>query len=359
MLHPDALQQKLNILLHPLGLVYGLGMHLRAKAYSHGLVKVYEPSIPCVAIGNIAWGGTGKTPLTEWLLLWAKSQGLKACVLSRGYKGKAPHYPLLIGPDTPACQAGDEPVLLHKAHPEAHIVVDPKRARGAAYAESTLHPDILLLDDGMQHLAMGRHLNLVLLRPQDVGQAWNRVIPAGQWRESRAALSRADAFFVKATAAEFDTLQEKLDAKVHAYGKPVFSFSLEPYALRALNNTAEQTPNSLAGKDYVLVTAVGNPQDVYASLTKAVGTPPSQHRVYPDHHAFSPQEQQELATLARQGLPLVCTAKDAVKLENLSAGVWVTQTRLRFGPALWSACGFPAWWQTWWQGQQKRPSQSL
>jgi tetraacyldisaccharide 4'-kinase len=94
---------------------------------------------------------------------------------------------------------------------------------------------LFILDDCFQHLALGRHLDLVLLTPEDLGRDWDRVFPVGRWRESRRALARASAFLVKAPAAEFAAARERIEARLGAYGRPVFQFDLHISGLTALS----------------------------------------------------------------------------------------------------------------------------
>ena len=143
-------------------------MKARRFLWEKGLFKDFTPAYPCVAVGNIAWGGSGKTPLVDWLLSRTAKQGLEAVVLTRGYGAHPPVLPFPVSPASTAEEAGDEPLMLRLRHPAAAILVDPVRARAARLAEQTLNPDLLVLDDGFQHLAVRRHLNLVLLRPEDL-----------------------------------------------------------------------------------------------------------------------------------------------------------------------------------------------
>ena len=199
--HP--LQNILAPLLLPLSLLYGV-----AGRWKRALTMVrWKSSRPCVAIGNISWGGTGKTPVTDWLLAWADRKGLRAAVLTRGYGAKPSRLPLLVESGTPASECGDEPLMLSRRHPRAAVMVDPERGRaGRALEASDAAPDIFFLDDGFQHVRAGRDLDLVLLDQDDVRFSplpgrppsnWNRIIPAGTWREPVSALHQAAAFLVK------------------------------------------------------------------------------------------------------------------------------------------------------------------
>ena len=381
--------KSLSPLLRPLSLPYALLMAKRRKLYERGVLPSFIPQCPCVAVGNIAWGGTGKTPFAAWLLDWAGQRGLKAVVLTRGYGGNPGKKPLLVRAGTGAEQAGDEPLMLAQSFPEASVLVYPKRSESARYAHNHLDPDLLILDDGMQHLGMGRHADIVLLRPEDLEGGWDRVIPSGSWREGASALSAATVFAIKADAEELARLAPVAEKRLSAFGKGLFSFTLVPSGLRRLLNkdahhhtsgrapecppcaeagqAAEHSQDRRAQEDsplhipeqeyhdrpYILVSGVGDPTLVEESATRVMGRPPLQHFDFEDHHPYSAADVQAIVKLSAAPLPVVCTAKDAVKLQEFredwgNTPVWVMETELRFGPSLFSDHSFPQWWQNWW-----------
>lgn len=367
--------------LRPLSLPYAGIMRRRRLLYNQGKLPAYAPSCPCVSIGNIAWGGSGKTPLAAWLLSWAREQRLKAVVLTRGYKGKPGPQPLLVRADSPCERAGDEPLMLARAFPESSVLAHPARALSARYAENHLKPDLLILDDGMQHLAMRRAMDIVLLRPEDLDEEWNRAIPSGPWREGAAALSAATAFALKAEPEEAAALEPLARERLSAFGKPVFFFSLAPLGLSPLLSGSEPdgepdeeqdarhgadgsgqpflVPRELySGAPYILLSGVGNPAGVERTAARLMGRPPVQHFDFADHHPYTVQEIQVVVKMSAAPLPVVCTAKDAVKLRPLASAfgvvpVWVLETALEFGPALFTDESFPAWWQARWQELRK------
>lgn len=367
----------LSPVLRPLGMPYAKVMQWRRQLYATGRLAVAAPVCPCVSVGNIAFGGTGKTPLVSWLLEEARRAGRKAVVLSRGYRAKPGPEPLLVRCDTPVEKAGDEPLMLARQHPEAAVLVHPKRALSARYAAEHLAPDLMILDDGMQHLAVKRDLDLVLLRPDDLEGDWNRVIPSGPWREGVTALNAASAFLIKAGPEEFARLEPQLRRRVQGYERPVFSFELEPVGLRPLfsagGGPGEDAPGEeepghqepgggatgcvAAGETpfdgaYALLSGVGNPAGVEASATRFMGRPPLQHFDFPDHHAYTGTEVQAVLKMLPVPLPVLTTAKDAVKLAAFAplfanSPAYVLHSRAVFGPALFCSQDFPAWWRAW------------
>lgn len=344
-----ALQKALRPVLTPLGAVYSGIMAARRALYERGALARWSPPAPCVAVGNIGWGGTGKTPLCGWLLSWAAGRGLRAVLLTRGYGARAKSHPYLVPPGGLAEEAGDEPLLLAREHPGAAVVVDPLRARGGRFAAGKLSPGFYLLDDGFQHLAVERDLNLVLLRAEDLGDQWGRVIPAGSWREGPSALSRAGAFLLKVGPKTLARLEKPLTARLGGLGKPVFSFALEPTAVRRV--TDNERRGGFEGAPYVLVSGVGNPGQVERTATTFLGRTPARHLVFGDHHFFT---KRDVARILQEARALgcghvLCTPKDAVKLGPMADETfWTLDLEVRFGPSLFTQARFDEWWDRRW-----------
>ncbi len=352
-----SLQRRFRPLLRPAATAYETVMRLRARRYADTPDKRYRAACPVISVGNIAWGGSGKTPLVDYLLDRAAKAGAGAVVLARGYKARPPELPYPVRPDADPALAGDEPLLLARRHPEALVLVDPKRRRAAAWAEEKAGPRLFVLDDGMQHLDMRRDLDLVLLRPDDLLTEWNRVIPAGSWREGKEALARADAFFLKADPEIFSVLAATAEQRLRPYAKPLFSFFLKPAGLSRLTLAPSDAPEKapdLGGREYALTCAVGSPDQVLKTAESLLGKAPAFTKNFADHHAYT---ETDADALAAPGLPLVCTAKDAAKLAPLlprfgRTPVWVLETELIFGPALFTDKNFDAWWAEQWDRLQ-------
>lgn len=344
-------QRSLAPLLSPAGKAYAALMALRAGAYARGLKSSRRPKSFCVSVGNIAWGGSGKTPLADWLLTWGADRGLTTALLSRGYGGRSEKRPLPVKAHTDPAESGDEPLMLARRHPDSYILADPKRRRALDWLEANTTADFIVLDDGMQHLAVRRDLNLVLLRAEDLGpEAWGKVIPAGEWREGPSALARASAFLLRQSAAGFAGQEAEVEARLAAYGKPVFSFDLVPVGLLPLNG--QSAPGrDLGGRPYALATGVGSPERVADSALTLLGYAPAETFIYPDHHKFTPAD---LKRLRKTGLPMLLTAKDAVKIRPPAVGdgeleAYVLESRVAFGPWLFCEDDFSDWFARRWQ----------
>jgi tetraacyldisaccharide 4'-kinase len=182
-------------LLIPLSLPYALIQRLRVGLYRCGILKSRHLPRPVISIGNITVGGTGKTPVTAWIARFLLSNGLKVAVLSRGYGGALEGRTAIVSDGREilltAEQCGDEPYLLASSIPGLIVVIGSDRHSAGSLALEQLSPDIFLLDDGFQHLALQRDLNILLLdsvRPFGNGN----ILPAGMLREPQSAALRAD-----------------------------------------------------------------------------------------------------------------------------------------------------------------------
>lgn len=352
-------QRALFPLLYPFSKIYSFAMSYRRKQYEAGAKEQFSPKAPCVSVGNISWGGSGKTPVVSWLLEWAERNHYSPVVLTRGYKASPPKTPYLVTPDSTAAQAGDEPVMLANAHRKARIVVDPIRMRSGAWAEKSLRPELVVLDDGFQHLAVKRDLNLVLLKPDDLTTEWDRVIPAGSWREDESALSQAHAFLIKADS--LAPLKSDIKEKLGKYGVPVFSFSLVPQRLVPVSEAASEVfekakekHRPVALENYILFNGVGEPAQVEETAKKFMGRSPYKHQRYADHHTYT---EAEIAEMGNVGLPLVCTPKDAVKVPDvLGIEVWTFALRTKFGDSMFTVKTFEDWWKEQWDAMRETSS---
>jgi tetraacyldisaccharide 4'-kinase len=330
---PDLhdLHRRLGPALGPFGPLYGQAMRLRRWAYETGRLTSWRPSCPVVSVGNIGMGGSGKTPLCGHILRWAGSREEHAVVLTRGYGARPRRLPLLVTRTADPAECGDEPLLLARSHPLARVIVDPRRIRSGPWAYERFDPDFVLLDDGFQHLPVARDLDLVLVTPDDLGAGWNRVCPAGTWREGQSALTRASAFLVKVLPGARPELAGDMKRRLERFGKPVFTFALKPKGLMRLDGTLRAA--DLGGEDYVLAAGIADPAQAAATAQRLLGKAPREVLAFPDHHAFTAADLLRIHTAAGAD-HVVVTAKDAVKLARLAGteGFWSLRTELAFGP---------------------------
>jgi len=345
-----TLQRAFGPILKPFAWAYGFGMAVRAGFYNRGLIPTWEPDALTISVGNIGWGGTGKTPMAGWLLDWSERHGLGAVLLTRGYRAKPVSYPYLVKPGALPEEAGDEPLMLAREHPKSHVIVDPDRTRGGKWAMKQFRPRMVILDDGFQHMAVKRHLNLTLLRVDDLGEDWNKVIPAGSWRETASALNRADAFMIKVGPKNFKRIRPNIEQRLGPFRKPVFTFQVVPTGLRNVLHGNVTVDFNRA--NYLLVTGVGDPKLVQQTAKNYLGYAPIKHITYRDHHVYTKQDVMEMQAVAHKlGCEaILCTPKDAVKLGPMCTDdFWQFDLRIDFGPStIGSETTFERWWNRRW-----------
>jgi len=295
-------------MLRPLAALYRLAVTRRAVAYAQGRRATWQPPVPVIVVGNITLGGTGKSPLVAWLTRFLGERGWSPGILSRGYGGRSAHYPLLLDAATPVAACGDEPRMLAD-QTGVPVVVDPDRVRGARRLLAA-GCDILISDDGLQHLALGRDLELVVVDGRR-GFGNGHCLPAGPLREPLARLDTVDAVVVNGEPA-------------FAAPSAAFTMTLEPAAWRRLDDGRQLPPASapFAGPVHA-VAGIGHPARFFATL-QALGVEPIPH-AFADHHRFTAADLR-----FADARPLVMTAKDAVKCRSLApADSWVLEVEAR------------------------------
>jgi tetraacyldisaccharide 4'-kinase len=264
--------------------------------------KQQHVSIPVVVVGNISVGGTGKTPLLIALVKHLQSKGFTPGVISRGYGGEATHYPLLLDPTTRVHESGDEPLSIYQQTGCA-VCVDVDRV-AAARALEQLGCDILLSDDGLQHYRLGRSLEIVVIDGQR-GLGNGFCLPVGPLREPPSRLTGVDMVVINSAT-------QHLDLPVDQH----FSMAIVP---QAWYDVKYQHPFALhhlpASTRVNAVAGIGNPQRFYSTLTD-LGLVPVEHD-FPDHHNY-----QEADFNFADSLPVVMTAKDAVKCQEFARDDW-------------------------------------
>ncbi len=312
-----------NILL-PLTPLYRGAVRARIAAYRRGWLSSSRLPAPVISVGNLTFGGTGKTPTVIALVRDLVRRGRHPAVLTRGYGRSTTEPVVLIGPDPDISvgAAGDEPLELANRLPGVPVVVDADRVRGGIEA-LTRGADILVLDDGYQHLRLERNLNLALV---DAGDPWGggRMPPGGRLREPIDGLARADAVLVtKVPTNEAGVVNEIRRVVSEVAPKiPVLAARLEPTSVRRPKGPAD--PGVLADARVLAVAALGRPEG-FAELLRGAGARVVETRWFADHHLFTTTEIDEaVGRAAELDAVVVTTAKDAVKMPPDTA-VWVVE----------------------------------
>ena len=301
--------------LSPLSNLYGRAVALRAKWYASGRIAARALPRPSISVGNLTFGGTGKTPFTEFLARRFRFEGRCPAILSRGY-GRRSRGVVVVsageGPLVSPEEGGDEPVAMARATSGVVIVVGERRADAARRA-ADLGADLFLLDDGFQHLAVSRDVNLLLLDARDPFGG-GRLPPAGRLREPIAALARADAIvFTRvdrgAPAPEALDAIERLHPTV-----PRFHARIRPSGLRDEDGAAVD-PATLGERRAIAVCGVARSAE-FASTLADLGLAAEERLEFRDHQRYRERHLARIRNAAeRAGASFVVTTeKDAVKL---------------------------------------------
>jgi tetraacyldisaccharide 4'-kinase len=310
----------LAIALAPLALAFGAVAALRRGLYRHGVLVAVCLPVPVIVVGNIAVGGTGKTPLVAALAAALSARGFRPGCVSRGYgrreEAGAPAA-LRVGPEASADEVGDEPLLLARRGIPVAVGRDRVAAARLLLA-GTPACDVVIADDGLQHYRLARDLEIAVVDAErGLGNGW--LLPAGPLREPGTRLAGVDAVVVNGA-----------DAPRPGLPVAAYAMALVPGPLRRVDGTSGQADAGTLGGRVHAVAGIGNPSRFFAGLN-ALGFDAIAHP-FPDHHRYA------AADLAfGDDLPVVMTEKDAVKcLSFADERCWYLPVEAKLDPALLS-----------------------
>jgi tetraacyldisaccharide 4'-kinase len=291
-------ESPLWLLLLPLSWLYGLVSGVIRLSYRLGIKKAWRAPVPVAVVGNLTAGGNGKTPVAIWLVEQLQQHGIKAGVVSRGYGGKAAHYPLLLTSDTTPDEAGDEPVLIFQ-RTGAPVAVSPSRSDAVQALLAAHDLQIIITDDGLQHYRLARDVEIVVIDGvRRFGNGW--WLPAGPMRERASRLKSVDAIIVNGGVPRAGEIPMQL--------RPGMAVNLK---------TGEKRSVSLL-TDVVAMAGIGHPPRFFATL-ESCGVQPVKTVALGDHQALSAADVQAIATHKQT---LVMTEKDAVKCRAFAEENW-------------------------------------
>ncbi len=322
-----------NIFLVPISAAFGAVTRTRLMLYRTGALRTQKIDAPVISVGNITAGGTGKTPLVAWLARRAAQTGKRVCILTRGYGRANPSQQVLVsdgaGPLAGAREAGDEPRLLAEMLKGVSAVIsNADRVAAARWAMENLSSSVFILDDGFQHLAIARDLNLVAV---DATNPWGggRLLPRGRLREPLDGLRRADAIILTRANLVPDINSIRAEAERLSKGCPVLVSQTRTVRARqladdlsdeetTLKNDEEQAVAESLPQPVAAFCALGSPQTFFAHL-HGDGYTLAHTKSYRDHHVYTQSDVDMLTLEARErgARALLTTAKDAVKLRGL------------------------------------------
>jgi tetraacyldisaccharide 4'-kinase len=314
-----------NLVLSPLSVAYAAVTRLRTAAYKKGLLKTTKLPVPVLSIGNITAGGTGKTPLVARVSRILSDEGRRVCILTRGYRRKNATERIVVSDGFQVLanvnEAGDEPFwLAENLKGVAAVICDPVRAAAGKWAIEHLASDVLVLDDGFQHLQLARDLNILAI---DATSPFGggRLLPSGMLREAPSGAARADCAIITRAEPGSDTEELKTTLQKLIGDRPILTSHMRGKGVRELGDLLVD-PRIRIAQPVAAFCAVGNPSAFFADLMKAGITLAHTH-AFPDHYRYTPADITRLSDEAKRAgaASLVTTAKDAVKLRDLEFGL--------------------------------------
>ncbi len=279
----------------PLAMLYRSIMTARASAYALGILPTHRSPLPTVAVGNLTVGGSGKTPVAGWIAKQYARRGIRPAILLRGY-------------------GGDEGLVHRRTVPEAVVIEHPNRSRSACEA-ARLGAQVAVLDDAFQRLSVSRDLNLALVSAESAFSVrWS--FPAGPWRESQAALRRADIVIVtrkSVSRAAVSALVPEL--RRFAPGAPIVTAKLAIGRFEGLRSGTMVHPASLRDAHIVASAGVADP-DTFAAQLRRYARSVTLLR-WRNHQRYRKSHVRRLLLAGQSGDYVVVTEKDAVKLRSV------------------------------------------
>lgn len=275
----------------PLSLLHRAVLSLRRLLFRKGWRSAYRSPVPVVVVGNISVGGTGKTPVVSALAGALLARGLRVGIVSRGYGAQPGAFPRRVMPDSDWRSCGDEPLMIAR-QTGCPLVISPSRADAARELLQWQTLDVVISDDGLQHLALARDFEIVLL-DSTMGVGNGRLLPAGPLREPPARLQGCDWILRRDSPVPAQHFRYRVDGLVNI----------------ATGET--RAAEAFTGRRVLAVAGIANPAAFFSSL-RSFGMDVCE-RAYPDHYAFVARDFAGL-----EALPIIMTEKDAVKCEGFA-----------------------------------------
>ncbi len=302
----------LALLLWPVSLFYRLVTACRRIAFTQGWLATQAVSLPVVVVGNISVGGTGKTPLCAYLVNVFQEAGWKPGIVSRGYGGQRREVPHLIAVNDMPAAVGDEPRMLFE-QTGVPVCVCVKRAMAVDHLAEHTDVDIVFADDGLQHLAMPRSAEIVVVDGRrGLGNGW--LLPAGPLRELASRLDAVDVIAVQAADALHPSLlSEAPTARRKELENNHFQLTLTE--LVSLADGVRRPLDTFAGRSVIAMAGIGHPQRFFDALRELSMQVTGVAQT--DHHVYSLDDFSGDDLTGNEALPILVTSKDAVKLRAL------------------------------------------
>lgn len=300
--------QILRFLLWPISLLYALVVYVRNLLYDWGVFKSVEFSTPTLCVGNLSVGGTGKTPMIEYLIRHLDPR-LKLAVLSRGYRRTTKGF-LLAGEKSTVRDLGDEPYQIFKKFPNVQVAVDEDRIRGIKTLQEKRSPDMILLDDAFQHRRVKPERSLVLSQFSNL-YTRDFYLPMGRLRDARNQVKRADGVIITKCPANMSKDEaQKITQELNLKKEQELFFSTLSYDEEVHGGESSFALTDLKETQFALVTGIANPQPLLEHMDR-IGLN-YEHFRFADHHYFTENDLYRFHNFEY----ILCTEKDFTRLEG-------------------------------------------
>lgn len=309
-----------KIVLKPTSLLWSSVYRIRRSFYEYGILKKDYFKVPIISIGNVTFGGTGKTPLIIWLNQKFEEYQLTTAVLTRGYKGDLEHKSGIIKGGqrfrSNPKQFGDEPLLISRKMNNGAVIVGKRRAENLAKYFHEVEPDVVLLDDGFQHIQLYRSFNVVLF---DASLPLERyqTAPLGYLREGLSSLKDADAIIISRADQVSEEKIEQLTQMLSQYYRQDIPIARVKYKAQGVFDCFDKLKlqmNELENKKIIVLSAIASPESLYR-LLESYGATIVDKLVYPDHYLFTQEDLNEvLVKSSSLNATIIVSEKDMVKI---------------------------------------------
>jgi tetraacyldisaccharide 4'-kinase len=298
----------LRVGLYAASVPYRWVVRTRNRRYDRGAADIHRAAVPVVSVGNLTVGGTGKTPMVEWIARHLRQQDVRVAILSRGYGAE---------------QGGlnDEALELELALPDVPHLQNPDRVASSAIAIEELATQLLLLDDGFQHRRLARDLDIVLLDASEPF-GFDHVLPRGTLREPVEGLRRAGVVVLSRANMIGPEQRDAIRRRALEMSPQAAWCEVEHRPAALVDSRGETFPiELLAGKPVAAICGIGNPAGFHHTLD-VLGANVAAWREFSDHHNYTREDVEAICSLARESgaALIVCTRKDLVKLRVAAIG---------------------------------------
>lgn len=303
-----------------LSMIYGTLVQGRHKLYRWGILPTRKLPLKVVCVGNMTMGGTGKTPMVEYVARTLKGAGIRVAVLSRGYRGKYEKGLGVVSDGKTVLlsqrESGDEPYLLARRLEGIPVLVGRNRYKSGKTAYQRFQTQVAVLDDGYQHIQLNRDMNILLVDGRE-GFGNGNMSPLGSLREPLAGLTRADQFLITKTEHQgrIQAIEETLRRWNPKAG--IFHGRYVPEHLFDPKTGKRNGPDGLRGKNILALAGLANPE-YFFELLESLGAVLIGEVVFPDHHRYTERDLEDIKKMMSRAEWVVTTEKDMVRLEDLN-----------------------------------------